>query len=82
MIASKTAWEELNKERQREKLTPRQQQVVSFITGGETTIGTALALKLSPKTIEYHRRKALDRLGLRDVITLTKWALRNGLTTL
>lgn len=41
-----------------------------------------MVLGMSPKTVEYHRASLFKRLGVNNLVTLTKWAIRNGLTTI
>ncbi len=81
-MSLKDAMTLIDREREQAKLTPRQKQVCAFLCGGETTKGTALALQVSPKAVEYHRKNLYARLGINNLATLVKWAIRNGLTTL
>ena len=60
-------------------LTPREAEVVKLIAEGHTTKEIAEALVLSPKTVERHRANILEKLGLRDRVDLTRWAIRRGL---
>jgi len=81
MITERDMLEEIQRERQRSKLSKREQQVCAFLCGGKTTKGTALALGISPKTVEGHRANIFRKLGINDMVTLVKWAIRCGLTT-
>jgi DNA-binding NarL/FixJ family response regulator len=64
-----------------EGLTLRQREVLGFIARGENTKHIADLLKLSPKTVEYHRSKIMHRLDLHDVPGLVRFALRVGLAS-
>lgn len=60
-------------------LSRREQQVLQRIAIGQTTIGIAADLHVSPKTIEAHRRHVMIKLGLDNVAALTRYAIRHGL---
>ncbi len=62
-------------------LTPRQLQVLSGIAAGKTTKGIARALGISAKTVETHRSLLMERLSIRDVAGLVRYALRLGLVS-
>jgi len=62
-----------------ERLTPRQREVLQMLAEGQTTKGIALVLKLSEKTVEYHRAKLMARLDIFDIPGLVRFALRIGL---
>jgi DNA-binding NarL/FixJ family response regulator len=62
-----------------EQLTERQREILILIAEGQTTKATALILKVSPKTVEYHRMQLMQRLNIYDVPGLVRFALRNGL---
>ena len=62
-----------------EKLTERQREVLQLIAEGQNTKGIGNILKVSPKTIEYHRMKLMDGLNLHDIPGLVRFALRVGL---
>jgi len=62
-----------------EQLTERQREILILIAEGQTTKATALILKVSPKTVEYHRAQLMERLNIFDVPGLVRFALRNGL---
>lgn len=63
-------------------LPPRQQQVLRLLAEGKTTKTIAPELNLSPKTIEYHRAKLMQRTRLFSVAELTHLAIRIGLVPL
>lgn len=60
-------------------LSPREEEVLKLIAEGHTGREIAAMLYLSPKTIERHRTNILDKLGLRDRVDLTRYAVRVGL---
>ena len=60
-------------------LTPREQEVVKLVAEGYTNKQIAETLVISDKTVERHRANILDKLGMRDRVELTRYAIRNGL---
>lgn len=63
-------------------LTPRERQVLQLLTEGHSTKATASMLDISIKTVETHRKQMMDKLGLRSIAELTKYAIREGVTSL
>lgn len=61
------------------KLTSRQREILQHIAAGQNTKQIAEILKISPKTVEYHRMKLMAGLNLHDVPGLVRYALRVGL---
>jgi DNA-binding NarL/FixJ family response regulator len=64
-----------------EQLTARQREILQLIAEGQTTKAIGLTLRVSPKTVEYHRAKLMERLNLHDIPGLVRFALRSGLVT-
>lgn len=62
-----------------EPLTPRQQEVLKLIADGRSTKEIAADLNISIKTAEAHRANIMERLDIRDVAGLVRYALRMGL---
>ncbi|MEX2241238.1 MAG: response regulator transcription factor [Burkholderiales bacterium] len=60
-------------------LTPRQREVLKRIAEGRSTKEIAFELNLSVKTVETHRAQIMERLGIRDVAGLVRYAMRAGL---
>jgi len=60
-------------------LTARQREVLKLVAGGRSTKEIAYDLNLSVKTVETHRAQIMERLGIRDVAGLVRYALRTGL---
>lgn len=64
------------------KLSVREREVLQLIAEGHTTNDIATRLHVSRKTIETHRKNIMVKLELRNVAELTKFAVREGLTSL
>jgi DNA-binding NarL/FixJ family response regulator len=60
-------------------LTPREREVVKLVAEAHTSEEIADLLVISPKTVERHRENVLAKLGLRDRVQLTRYAIRHGL---
>jgi DNA-binding NarL/FixJ family response regulator len=60
-------------------LTPRELEVVKLIAEGHTSREIAAELVISAKTVERHRANILEKLGMRDRVELTRYAIRRGL---
>jgi DNA-binding NarL/FixJ family response regulator len=60
-------------------LTAREQEVVKLVAEAHTTADIAELLTISPRTVERHRENVLAKLGMRDRVELTRWAIRHGL---
>ncbi len=63
-------------------LTSRETEVLKLVSEGKTTRQIADQLLISVKTVETHRKHIMDKLGLHSVASLTKYAVREGLTTI
>lgn len=63
-------------------LTNRQQQILQLLAEGKSTKQIALELYVSVKTIEANRRTIMEKLNIHSVAELTKYAVREGLTSL
>lgn len=63
-------------------LTGREREVLQLVAEGRSTKGIAAHLHVSIKTIETHRSQIMDKLDLHSVAELTKYAIRQGLTSL
>lgn len=62
-----------------ELLTGRQLEVLVLIAQGRSSKEIGYQLGLSSKTVDVHRAKIMERLGLRDVASLARYAVRHGL---
>jgi DNA-binding NarL/FixJ family response regulator len=63
----------------KDPLTPREQEVVKLIAEAHTNDEIAEMLVISKKTVERHRANILEKLGMRDRVELTRYAIRRGL---
>lgn len=63
----------------RNRLTPREREVVQLLAEGKTSKEVAVALDLSVKTAETHRTNIMRKLDLHSVADLTLYAVRNGI---
>jgi DNA-binding NarL/FixJ family response regulator len=60
-------------------LTPRELEVVKLIAEGLTSDEVAEELSISSKTVDRHRANVLEKLGMRNRVELTRYAIRRGL---
>lgn len=67
------------RERATDLLTDRERQVVKLVGEGRTTREIADALLISVKTVERHRSNIFSKLGVKDRVELTHFAIRAGL---
>lgn len=63
-------------------LTDRERQVLQLLSEGRTTRQTAADLHISHKTVETHRSKIMKKLEIDNLAELTKYALKEGLTSI
>jgi DNA-binding NarL/FixJ family response regulator len=63
----------------RDNLTSRHRQILQLIAEGKMNKQIAFLLNLSVKTVEVHRAELMNRLGIRDVPGLVRYAMRSGL---
>ena len=63
-------------------LTPREREMLQLIAEGRNTKEIAAQYDISIKTVEVHRHNIMNKLGLYSVAELTKYAVREGLTSL
>lgn len=60
-------------------LTPREEQITKLIAEGNSAKDIAEALTISVKTVDRHRANILQKLGLKDRLDITRFAIRTGL---
>jgi DNA-binding NarL/FixJ family response regulator len=60
-------------------LTPRETEIVKLVAEGHSSRRIAGLLSISVKTVDRHRANILDKLGMRDRVQLTRYAIRSGL---
>ncbi len=63
-------------------LTPREREVLQLMAEGKPTSQIAELLHISVKTVETHRQQIMHKLGIHSIAELTKYAIREGLTSL
>ena len=63
----------------RERLSSRQAEILQLIAEGNTAKQIALELNISVKTVETHRTKLMERIGVRDLASLVRYAVKIGL---
>jgi DNA-binding NarL/FixJ family response regulator len=63
-------------------LSPREREVLQLLAEGKSTKQIAEKLNVSVKTIETHRKQIMDKLDMHSIAELTKYAIREGLTSL
>lgn len=59
-------------------LSPRELEVLQLLAEGRSTRETAETLFVSVKTVEAHRRNIMEKLGLKGIAELTRYAIREG----
>jgi len=60
-------------------LSPRELEVARLVASGLSSKEVASKLDLSTRTVEKHRANIMDKLGVREVASLVRWCLNNGL---
>ncbi len=65
-----------------EGLSPRERQVLQLIAEGKTSAEAAKLLFLSVKTVETYRSRFMQKLGLKDMTALVKFAIQHGIISL
>jgi DNA-binding NarL/FixJ family response regulator len=60
-------------------LTSRELEVLKLVAEGNTSDEIAELLVISRKTVDRHRANMLEKLGMRDRVELTRYAIRRGL---
>lgn len=63
-------------------LSTREREVLQLLAEGKSSKDIAAQLNVAVPTVETHRRQIMDKLGLRTIAELTKYAIREGLTSL
>jgi len=63
-------------------LSSRERQVLQLVAEGKSVADIASALSLSPRTVETYRARMMDKIGIRDVPGIVKFAIVHGLISL
>jgi DNA-binding NarL/FixJ family response regulator len=61
------------------RLTSRQREVLQLIAEGRSAKEAAAVLKISIRTVEVHKARVLESLGLKTTAELVQYAIRNGI---
>ena len=64
------------------QLSQREKEILQFISEGHSTKEIASKINVSVKTVETHRQHIMQKVGAHNVAALTKYAVREGITTL
>jgi DNA-binding NarL/FixJ family response regulator len=62
-------------------LSNRESEILQLVSEGNSTKQIGAVLFISPKTVESHRANIMDKLDIRNLPELTKYAIRSGLTS-
>jgi DNA-binding NarL/FixJ family response regulator len=63
------------------RLTPRQREVLQLVAEGKSTKEISSVLRISQKTVEFHRNCIMDELGVRTIAELTRYAVSQGIVS-
>ena len=63
-------------------LSSRERQVLQLLVEGKSSVVIAQTLSLSPKTVETYRSRMMQKLNIRNIVELVKFAIRQGLTSI
>ncbi len=63
------------------KLTPRQREILQLVTEGRAAKEIASLLNISPRTVEFHKYRMMEDLGLRTNAELIQFAIKHGLAS-
>ncbi len=66
-------------DRPRDSLSARERQVLQLIAEGKTTKDIAALIHVSAKTVETHRARLMQKLGIHEIAGLVRYAIRKGL---
>ncbi len=63
------------------KLTPRQREVLRLVAEGHSAREIGSLLKISPRTVEYHKYRLMEDLRLRSSAELIRYAIKHGIVS-
>jgi DNA-binding NarL/FixJ family response regulator len=63
-------------------LTPREREVLKLVAEGRSTAQIAADIGISTKTVDTHRQHLMDKLNIRGIADLTRYAIREGISPL
>ena len=64
------------------KLTPRQREVLQLLAEGKSAKQIAVILFVSPRTVEFHKYKIMEELGVKTSAELIQYAIRLGVVSI
>jgi DNA-binding NarL/FixJ family response regulator len=64
-----------------ETLSPREREILQLLAEGKSSKDIASLLNVSEKTVHTHRQHIMEKLNLHSIAELTKYAIREGITT-
>ncbi|MBI4443578.1 MAG: response regulator transcription factor [Acidobacteria bacterium] len=62
-------------------LTPRQREILQLVAEGRSAKEIADILRVSPRTVEFHKYRLMESLGLHTVAELTQYAIKHGIVS-
>lgn len=62
-------------------LTPRQREVMQFLSEGRSTKKIASLMNISKRTVEYHKYRMMEKLGIKSLADLIRYAIKRGIVT-
>ncbi|MEW6600841.1 MAG: response regulator transcription factor [Nitrospirota bacterium] len=65
-----------------DKLSSREKEILQLVAEGKSSAAIAETLFISPKTVETYRSRLMQKLGVKDIPSLVKFAIRHGVTSL
>lgn len=65
-----------------DKLSSREREILQLVVEGKSSAAIAETLFISPKTVETYRSRLMQKLGVKDIPSLVKFAIRHGVTSL
>jgi DNA-binding CsgD family transcriptional regulator len=63
------------------ELSPRQREVLKLLAKGHTMKETARVLKITPRTVAYHKYRIMEELGIRSSAELVHFAIKQGVVS-
>ena len=63
-------------------LTPRQREILRLVADGYSAKEIAAALGISSRTVEFHKSRIRDKLGIRSTARLTHYAIQQGILSI
>jgi len=64
------------------QLSPREMEILKLVVEGKSSAEIANIIFISPKTVETYRSRIMQKIGVKDITGLVKFAIRHGITTL